>query len=314
MDFLKEFPASDMHPQIRRAGFWGATVFRALCRMSARHDLDGEIPPQYQDMDDLADVLRCPDNADDLRRGLDASVRVGLLRREPIGEGHGEVWVIDGWLAIYTEKHKTNAERREAWREKKRAQRSKPAESKECPPVSPGRPLVPNVPLTRHDETRHDETDLTTLSSGDDAPVKNGQPASTPSLAAALLDPPELQPDSVREEVSPKQLQALWNAEAHPSLPRWKELTDKRRQKAGARLRERPLEEWREVIRRINASSFLRGEKGGWRARPDWLLQPDTATKVLEGQYDDRALATANIAPAVDFDVDEWGQPKAGAA
>jgi hypothetical protein len=314
VDFLKEFPASDMHPQIRRAGFWGATVFRALCRMSARHDLDGEIPPQYQDMEDLADVLRCPGHAADLGEGLAACFRVGLLRQEALGGNQGEVWVIDGWLAIYTEKHKTNAERREAWREKKRAQRSKPAESKECPPVSPGRPLVPNVPLTRHDETRHDETDLTTSSSGDDAPAKKRQPPSTPSLAAAPLDPPELLLDSVREGVSPKQLQALWNAEAHPSLPRWRELTDKRKQKAGARLRERSLEEWREVIRRINASSFLRGEKGGWRARPDWLLQADTATKVLEGHYDDHAIAAADIAPVVEFDVDEWGQPKAGAA
>lgn len=57
-------------------------------------------------------------------------------------------------------------------------------------------------------------------------------------------------------------------------------------------MRERPISGesgWLEVIRRINASSFLRGEtERGWKASPDWLLQPDTAAKVLEGKYDDR--------------------------
>jgi hypothetical protein len=64
-------------------------------------------------------------------------------------------------------------------------------------------------------------------------------------------------------------------------------MTDKRRPKAKARLKDRPLEEWRTVIERINASSFCLGESaGGWLASPDWLLQADTATKVLEGKYE----------------------------
>jgi len=84
-----------------------------------------------------------------------------------------------------------------------------------------------------------------------------------------------------------KQFRELWNAEAHEALPRWKEMPPKRVTAARARLRERPLEAWREVIRRISASAFCRGEKGDWRATPDWLLRPDTAAKVLEGQYDD---------------------------
>jgi hypothetical protein len=46
----------------------------------------------------------------------------------------------------------------------------------------------------------------------------------------------------------------------------------------------------------MDASPFCRGETGdrGWRASFDFLLKPDTATKVLEGKYDDAdAIKTA---------------------
>jgi hypothetical protein len=88
----------------------------------------------------------------------------------------------------------------------------------------------------------------------------------------------------------PSELQATWNELANPDLPRWDKLTDDRRKKAKARLRADPdLGHWRKVINRINASAFCLGQNDrGWRASPDWLLQPDTATKVLEGKYDTR--------------------------
>lgn len=108
-----------------------------------------------------------------------------------------------------------------------------------------------------------------------------------PSSAAADLQVPLLQ---VAEKPSeqPEDLQALWNHEAHASLPRWQGMSDTRKRRAAARLREKPLQTWREVIRRLSASPFCRGEEGGtgWRASPDWLLQPEVADKVLEGQYD----------------------------
>lgn len=83
----------------------------------------------------------------------------------------------------------------------------------------------------------------------------------------------------------------LWNSLTHPPIPRCRELSDKRKRHCAARLRERPIEQWAEVIARIQSSSFCRGETGGkWVATFDWLVeQPDTAVKVLEGKYDDRA-------------------------
>lgn len=103
--------------------------------------------------------------------------------------------------------------------------------------------------------------------------------------ATAAAPPPEPEPPSARAA----DLQQLWNENAHPALPRWEHMPSSREKKAKARVKERPLELWRDVIRRISASGFCRGETDrGWKASPDWLLRPDTAAKVLEGQYDDR--------------------------
>jgi hypothetical protein len=112
---------------------------------------------------------------------------------------------------------------------------------------------------------------------------------------------------------TPEELQRLWNAQR--TLPRWKELSKPRRQLALARIKERPaLPEWAEVIRRIAASSFCRGEGGrGWKASPDWLLKPDTALRVLEGKYDDRGAGEAPIEPPAEAEP-TFGDSAAGHA
>lgn len=84
-------------------------------------------------------------------------------------------------------------------------------------------------------------------------------------------------------------LMALWNSTAAKPLPRCIELTDKREVAARARLADRSLAQWGDVIARINASAFCCGQNDrAWVATFDWLLQPDVAVKVLEGKYDNR--------------------------
>lgn len=80
----------------------------------------------------------------------------------------------------------------------------------------------------------------------------------------------------------------LWNAEA-ASLPKAERLTETRKRKIQARLRERPLDQWGEVFRRMNTSRFLRRETGGtFKANLDWITKNETnSAKVLEGIYDD---------------------------
>jgi hypothetical protein len=80
-----------------------------------------------------------------------------------------------------------------------------------------------------------------------------------------------------------------WNRLTEPPIPRCRDLTSARKRHIRVRLTERPLTEWEDVIRRIQASAFCRGDNDrGWRATIDWLVgSPDVAVKVLEGKYDD---------------------------
>lgn len=118
----------------------------------------------------------------------------------------------------------------------------------------------------------------------DMVPVTGATSAETgaPDADADAEEKKHTSPDGDHE---PEALRALWNEKAAPVLPRCTVLSEKRHVRAKARLRERPLPEWPEVIRRMNASPFCLGS-AKWRATFDWILQPDTATKILEGSYD----------------------------
>jgi hypothetical protein len=112
-------------------------------------------------------------------------------------------------------------------------------------------------------------------------------PGGSSPLSLSFSEKEEVQ----EEKEKPEELQAAWN-ELAPGLPRWVEMSKKRERQARARLRERVLSQWRDVITRIARSKFCSGENDrGWSASPDWLLQPDTAAKVLEGKYDNRGAA-----------------------
>lgn len=80
-----------------------------------------------------------------------------------------------------------------------------------------------------------------------------------------------------------------WNRLAHPLLPRCAKLTAKRQTALKARLKDYGQLQFEEAIARVGASAFCRGGGStGWVASPDWILQPDVVTKILEGKYDDR--------------------------
>jgi hypothetical protein len=84
-------------------------------------------------------------------------------------------------------------------------------------------------------------------------------------------------------------LQELWNEITKPPLPRWEEMNQARERAHRARLKERPVDGptgWREVITRISRSRYChQGSKGDWKANPEWLLRPGTASRVLEGEF-----------------------------
>jgi hypothetical protein len=115
--------------------------------------------------------------------------------------------------------------------------------------------------------------------------------------AVGAAPPPaaDSSPPPAPEGPGPEALQAAWNELTPEPIPRWKQMPEARRKAARAALERRPLEEWREVFRRIGASSFCRGVNDRqWLADPDWAMRsdgkkPETAALALEGKYDDRA-------------------------
>jgi hypothetical protein len=91
-----------------------------------------------------------------------------------------------------------------------------------------------------------------------------------------------------------------WNRLPKP-FPKVATLTSKRKATVLARLREVPeVGRWRSAIALLPASPFLRGEnERGWVANFDWLMRPDTLTKLEEGNYSGTApTRPKSLAPA----------------
>lgn len=83
-----------------------------------------------------------------------------------------------------------------------------------------------------------------------------------------------------------------WNDLARKvELPVAKDLTEARRKKLKARIATSGLDEWREALRAVEVSKLCRGLKPGreggapWRASLDFLLQPASYQKLIEGTF-----------------------------
>lgn len=79
---------------------------------------------------------------------------------------------------------------------------------------------------------------------------------------------------------------ALWK-QLCPSLPEARGISEPRRRAIGARLKEAKgsLEPFREVFQAVEASDFLSGRSGAWKASFDWVLKPANWLKIQEGNY-----------------------------
>lgn len=105
------------------------------------------------------------------------------------------------------------------------------------------------------------------------------------SLSAEPPEPP--QPDEAAEFMK------VWNAA--DGVCQCRELKAKRRSALKARLSEHVETEdgrlpWLEALQRAIAAKFplrcTRGDPGGWRPDADFILRPDSLTKIFEGKYD----------------------------
>ena len=72
------------------------------------------------------------------------------------------------------------------------------------------------------------------------------------------------------------------------SFPQIRSLSDARKKTIKARLKTYSLEDFRTLFENAEASSFLKGSEGGWKASFDWLIKEANMLKVLEGNYADK--------------------------
>lgn len=72
------------------------------------------------------------------------------------------------------------------------------------------------------------------------------------------------------------------------SFPTIRSLSEARKKAIKARLKTYNLEDFKTVFQNAEASSFLKGEDGGWKASFDWLIKEANMLKVLEGNYADK--------------------------
>lgn len=72
------------------------------------------------------------------------------------------------------------------------------------------------------------------------------------------------------------------------SFPSVRSLSDARKKAIKARLKSYTLDDFRTVFENAEASSFLKGVDGGWKASFDWLIKESNMLKVLEGNYADK--------------------------
>lgn len=89
------------------------------------------------------------------------------------------------------------------------------------------------------------------------------------------------------DAVQPEQVIEAWNVMAEQTGVIKAKLTDDRRRKLKTFLRRHKIEDITEAIWAVPRSSFLCGENDrGWKAGIDFLLQPSSFTKLIEGTYD----------------------------
>ncbi len=106
-------------------------------------------------------------------------------------------------------------------------------------------------------------------------------PVTTNTSEAKASSVAPLRPEHVVEE---------WNKVAERTgLKTVRKLSPERKRKLSMRIRENSLDEFMEAFDAIERSKFLQGDNPrGWAANFDFLLQPASFLKLIEGSYDGR--------------------------
>ena len=145
------------------------------------------------------------------------------------------------------------------------------------------------------------EFDVLVSSAPVDAAFDPEPPAGPP------VEPPKKEAKEL--PITAEQVAELWNETCSPALAAVARLSEPRKRKVLARIRqgtkEQPRDEawWRALFERVVASRFLRGESErkdpeheNWRADFDWVMNETKIDSILIGRYDD-AKPRASFVP-----------------
>ncbi len=97
----------------------------------------------------------------------------------------------------------------------------------------------------------------------------------------------EKEQDKKKDNISCQQVVDLYHSICK-SFPSVRSLSEARKRAIKARLKSYTLEDFKTVFENAEASSFLKGEDGDWKASFDWFIKEANMLKVLEGNYADK--------------------------
>ena len=125
-------------------------------------------------------------------------------------------------------------------------------------------------------------------------PSPSPEESGTSPIVEVLSSGDDAPKNSTRENA--ETMMAMWNelASRYPCLPVVRKLTTLRIRQAALRLSEiGGLEVWQGALEKIEISGHCLGNNDrGWTASFDFLLQPSSLTKLMEGNYDDRTAVS----------------------
>jgi hypothetical protein len=115
--------------------------------------------------------------------------------------------------------------------------------------------------------------------------IYSNPPPDSPKISNEIS--PQISEKPNGQGLKPDHVLEAWNDMAgRVGLPKAK-MTPERRRKLAVRIRQHAIEDFTEAISAIERSPFLRGENDrAWRPNFDFLLQPTSFTKLIEGTYD----------------------------
>jgi hypothetical protein len=141
-----------------------------------------------------------------------------------------------------------------------------------------------------------------------------GTATDTPVDTKPAHDPAQIRTRETNNQSSNEDIQGAYDYFVHAvegtPIPKPRSLTKDRKAKIAARLDEHGSDGWREACDKLVASDFCCGRNGGWIANLDFLLQPSSFNKVIEGTYDNRApQGTGPPQGQSELDRALWGEP-----